>query len=270
MVAYRTDSTPQTEIGGLIGGYASSSSAGNLTLTNCYTTSRMNARLVDLRNMWDDSSADFNGVIGEGEPEDGTGSDVNFYQQTQNDNIVNTYYYGANERATLNIVQNFISVRANFDVTSSSPIQINNFGQSSYAYAGSATGKTTAGLYNVFMDSYLMNGEDRLSKTIEKDTGEITFGAGEDEISLDTSYLVIYQNIQTDQTQSRVFLKCLTRGDKTEFTYQDLIGTGDDTDVISLGVEFVVNNPIWVGEFDVGTSNTAFRTLVFESNLYWI
>ncbi len=270
MVAYRTDSTPQTEIGGLIGGYASSSSAGNLTLTNCYTTSRMNARLVDLRNMWDDSSADFNGVIGEGEPEDGTGSDVNFYQQTQNDNIVNTYYYGANERATLNIVQNFISVRANFDVTSSSPIQINNFGQSSYAYAGSATGKTTAGLYNVFMDSYLMNGEDRLSKTIEKDTGEITFGAGEDEISLDTSYLVIYQNIQTDQTQSKVFLKCLTRGDKIEFTYKDLIGTSDDTNVTGLYVEFVVNNPIWVGEFDVGTSNTTFRTLVFESNLYWI
>ncbi len=270
MVAYRTDSVPQTEIGGLIGGYASSSSAGNLTLTNCYTTSRMNARLVDLRNMWDDSSADFNGVIGEGEPEDGTGSYVNFYQQTQNDNIVNTYYYGANERATLNIVQNFISVRANFDVTSSSPIQINNFGQSSYAYAGSATGKTTAGLYNVFMDSYLMNGEDRLSKTIEKDTGEITFGAGEDEISLDTSYLVIYQNIQTDQTQSRLFLKCLTRGDKIEFTYKDLIGTSDDTNVTGLYVEFVVNNPIWVGEFDVGTSNTTFRTLVFESNLYWI
>lgn len=270
MVAYRTDSTPQTEIGGLIGGYASSSSAGNLTLTNCYTTSRMNARLVDLRNMWDDSSADFNGVIGEGEPEDGTGSYVNFYQQTQNDNIVNTYYYGANERATLNIVQNFISVRANFDVTSSSPIQINNFGQSSYAYAGSATGKTTAGLYNVFMDSYLMNGKDRLSKTIEKDTGEITFGAGEDEISLDTSYLVIYQNIQTDQTQSRLFLKCLTRGDKIEFTYKDLIGTSDDTNVTGLYVEFVVNNPIWVGEFDVGTSNTTFRTLVFESNLYWI
>ena len=65
-------------------------------------------------------------------------------------------------------------------------------------------------------------------------------------------------------------MKCLTRSDKIEFTYQDLIGTGDDTDVISLDVEFVVNNPIWVGEFDVGTSNTAFRTLVFESNLYWI
>ena len=268
MVAYRTDSTPQTEIGGLIGGYASSSSAGNLTLTNCYTTSRMNARLVDLRNMWDDSSADFNGVIGEGEPEDGTGSYVNFYQQTQSDNIVNTYYYGANEEATLNIVQNFISVRANFDVTAGSYIQINNFGQSSYAYASDVT---TSGLYNVFMDSYLMNDEGKLSKTIEKDTGEITFGIGEGVVSLDTSYLVIYQNIlQTDQTQSRVFLKCLTRGDKTEFTYQDLIGTGDDTDVISLDVEFVVNNPIWVGEFDVGTSNTAFRTLVFESNLYWI
>ena len=48
MVAYRTNSNPQTKIGGLIGGYASSSSAGNLTLTNCYTTSRMNARLVDM------------------------------------------------------------------------------------------------------------------------------------------------------------------------------------------------------------------------------
>lgn len=268
MVAYRTDSVPQTEIGGLIGGYASSSSAGNLTLTNCYTTSRMNARLVDLRNMWDDSSADFNGVIGEGEPEDGTGSDVTFYQQTQSDNIVNTYYYGANEEATLNIVQNFISVRANFDVTAGSYIQINNFGQSSYAYASDVT---TSGLYNVFMDSYLMNDEGKLSKTIEKDTGEITFGIGEGVVSLDTSYLVIYQNIlQTDQTPSRVFLKCLTRGDKTEFTYEDLIGTSDDTNVISLDVEFVVNNPIWVGEFDVGTSNTAFRTLVFESNLYWI
>ena len=115
-----------------------------------------------------------------------------------------------------------------------------------------------------------MNGEDRLSKTIEKDTGEITFGAGEDEISLDTSYLVIYQNIQTDQTQSKVFLKCLTGGDKIEFTYKDLIGTSDDTNVTGLYVEFVVNNPIWVGEFDVGTSNTTFRTLVFESNLYWI
>lgn len=269
MVAYRTDSVPQTEIGGLIGGYASSSSAGNLTLTNCYTTSRMNARLVDLRNMWDDSSADFNGVIGEGEPEDGTGSDVNFYQQTQSDNIVNTYYYGANGGATLNIVQNFISVRANFNVTAGSYIQINNFGQSSYAYASDVT---TSGLYNVFMDSYLMNGEDRLSKTIGKDNGEkITFGAGEDEISLDTSYLVIYQNIlQTDQTKSSVFLKCLTRGDKIEFTYKDLIGTSDDTNVTGLYVEFVVNNPIWVGEFDVGTSNTTFRTLVFESNLYWI
>lgn len=186
MVAYRTNSTPQTEIGGLIGGYASSR-VGNLTLTNCYTTSRMNARLVDLRNMWDDSSADFNGVIEEGEPEDGTGSYVNFYQQTQNDNIVNTYYYGANRGATLNIVQNFISVRANFNVTTGSTIQINNFGQSSYAYAGPATGITTAGLYNIIF------------------------------ISGDTNWLAL-----------------------------------------------------WTGSNEGGESNTAFRTLVFESNLYWI
>ena len=118
-----------------------------------------------------------------------------------------------------------------------------------------------------------MNDEgDMLSKTIGKDTEEkITFGTGEGKISPDTSYMVIYQNIlQTDQTQSSVFLKCLTRGDKIEFTYKDLIGTSDDTNVTGLYVEFVVNNPIWVGEFDVGTSNTTFRTLVFESNLYWI
>ena len=251
MVAYRTNSTPQTEIGGLIGGYASSR-VGNLTLTNCYTTSRMNARLVDLRNMWDDSSADFNGVIGEGEPEDGTGSDVNFYQQTQNDNIVNTYYYGANKGATLNIVQNFISVRANFNVTTGSTIQINNFGQSSYAYASDVT---TSGLYNIMFDELLSS-----SITVQRGAS-ISFG-GTNGQSTETERVLVFD-------QGSLINRCDRQEDIESLSYDDL--NGDiDTGTRALTVYCVKDSDLWTGSNEGGESNTAFRTLVFESNLYWI
>ena len=250
MVAYRTDSVPQTEIGGLIGGYASSR-VGNLTLTNCYTSSRINARLVDLRNMWDDSSADFNGVIGKEEPEDGTGSYVNFYQQTQNDNIVNTYYYGANERATLNIVQNFISVRANFDVTTGSTIQINNFGQSSYAYASDVT---TSGLYNIMFDELLSS-----SITVEKDDN-ISFG-GTNGQSTETERVLVFD-------KGSLINRC-DRGENNSLSYDALNGA-IDTEDRALTVYCVKDSDLWTGSNEGGESNTAFRTLVFESNLYWI
>ena len=175
LVAYNTTNLPNAQMGGLIGGFASSTIGGNLKLTNCYTSSRINARLVNLSQMWDDSKADFNGIS--------AGGSVDFYLRTENSNIDNTYYYGAPGNARLEVAQNFISVRANDAISNS--ISIKNFGESSYAYAGSAT--TTAGLYN------------------------ITF------ISGDTNWLAL-----------------------------------------------------WTGSNGGGESNTTFRTLVFESDLYWI
>ena len=185
LVAYNTTNLPNAQMGGLIGGFASSTIGGNLKLTNCYTSSRINARLVNLSQMWDDSSADFNGIS--------AGGSVDFYLQTENSNIDNTYYYGAPGNARLEVAQNFISVRANDAISNS--ISIKNFGESSFEYVGvgnAEIGKTTAGLYNI--------------RFIDK-----------------------------------------------------LEGSSGDTKWLAL----------WTGLND-GKSNTTFRTLVFEGDLYWI
>ena len=171
IVASRANSQPQVYVGGLLG-----SGTQNLTINNCYTASYINARLVNMMNMWDDSQAYFNGITDREAP-------VSFYLQTSsNDNIQNTYYYGANGGASLSIVENFVSVMANFEL-SGGAISINNYGKSSYDYSGSDTSLNP--IYNVIFD--------------------------------------------------------------------------DD-----------INAGIWTGSNSGGNSNSTFRTLVFENDLYWI